>query len=175
MATETVRKLDIEELTAAVGGGLAGGLAAAAVMWLWNDRLLAELGAMVTGSVEWGIAVTLALGVVFALPFGAFVARSIDGFVSRVMMLSRRSDALRKLLVPLLQRSALATTTYALGQGYGLAVGVLFHLLALPFLVGAFGASVPFPYLTATGLGGLVAWVVYGAVLGLVYGLVLES
>lgn len=175
MATQNARNLDTEELTASVGGGLAGGAAAAGVMWLWNDRLLVELGTLVTDTVGWGVAVTLALGVVFALPFGAFVARSIDGFVSKVMMLSQRSDALRKLLVPMLQRSALATTTYTLGQGYGLAIGVLFHLLALPVIVGAFGATVPFPYLTVTGLGGLVAWVVYGAVLGLVYGLVLES
>lgn len=175
MSTETASAIDAEELTATTGGGLAGGVAAAAVMWLWNDELLAELGAFVGGGVGPGVAVALALGVVFALPFGAFVARSIDGFVNRVMMLSRRSEALQTVLVPLLKRSALATTTYSLGQGYGLAVGVVFHLLALPPLLGAVGVAAPFPYLTLTGLGGLVAWVVYGAVLGLVWGLVMEA
>lgn len=175
MATQTATGIDTEELAATLGGGLAGGAAAAVVMYLWDDALLAELGSFAGGEVARGAGVALALGVVFALPFGAFVARSVDGFVARVMTLSRRSDVLRTILVPLLKRSALATTTYSLGQGYGLAVGVLFHLLALPLLLGAVGTAAPVPYLTLAGLGGLVAWVVYGAVLGLVWGLAMEA
>lgn len=174
MATTTASAIDTEELTATLSGGLLGGVSAAGVMWLWNDVLLAELGAFVGGDVAAGVAVMVALAVVFALPFGAFVARSIDGFVNSVMLLSRRSQVLQTVLVPMLKRSALATTTYSLGQGYGLAVGVVFHLLALPLLLGAVDVAVPFPYLTLTGLGGLVAWVVYGAVLGLVWGLAME-
>lgn len=167
--------MDVGALTASVAGGLAGGVVASGVVWLFDDSLLALFGEFAGGpGVGRGAGVLLALGVLLAVPFGAFVAGSIDGFVAQVMALSRRSTAVQRVLVPLLRRSALAVTTYSLGQVYGLVVGLVLVVFVLPLAAAPLGAALPFPFLTVTALVGVAAWVVYGAVLGLVYGLVLE-
>ena len=175
---ERIESLEIDprEIEAAVAGGLAGGFQAALVIQVYDTDAIKRIGAAVGAStLNGGWLAMLALGVLFALPFSLFVSSSIDAFVSKVMVLSSRNEQLRKLLVPLLQRSALTTTTVALGNGYGIAIGVAFSLFALPiWLTVATGVSAVIPNLTVGGLVGVVAWALYGGTLGLVYGLLLE-
>lgn len=168
---------DAREAEAAIAGGLAGAFQAGLVIQLWDADGIREIGAMFgVPTLDGGWVGLFVLGVAFAFPFTAFVSNSIDAFVMRVMSLSSRSKILQKLLVPLLRRSALATTTYALGNGYGVLVGVLFSLFLMPaWLAFVMGVPMAVPNLTLDGVVGVVAWIVYGGILGLVYGLILES
>ncbi|WP_436345018.1 hypothetical protein [Natronorubrum sp. FCH18a] len=175
---ETVEALevDVREFEAAIAGGLAGGFQAALVIQVHDTDAIRRVGAVFgVPTLDGGWLAMFALGVLFALPFSAFVSSSIDSFVSKVMALSSRNDYLRKVLVPLLKRSALTTTTLALGNGYGIAVGVVFSLFVMPVWL-TFGMGVPtmIPNLTGDGLFGVLAWALYGGTLGLVYGLILE-
>ncbi|WP_254531446.1 hypothetical protein [Natrinema gelatinilyticum] len=175
---ETIESLEIDarEIEAAVAGGLAGGFQAALVIQLYDTDAIRRVGAVFGApTLDGGWLAMFALGVLFALPFSLFVSSSIDAFVSKVMLLSSRNEYLRKVLVPLLQRSALTTTTMGLGNGYGVAVGVCFSLIAMPiWLAVAMGVPAAIPNLTVGGLVGVVAWAIYGGTLGLVYGLILE-
>ncbi|WP_306061743.1 hypothetical protein [Natronococcus wangiae] len=169
-------EVDAREIEAALAGGLAGGFQAALVLQLHDTDAIRRVGAIFGApTLDGGWITMLALGALFALPFSAFVSSSIDSFVQKVMMLSSRNDYLRKLLVPLLQRSALTTTTLGLGNGYGIAVGVLFSLFLMPaWLTFAMGVPMPVPNVTGDGLFGILPWTLYGGTLGLVYGLILE-
>lgn len=175
---ETVESLEIDarEIEAALAGGLAGGFQAALILQLYDTDAVRQIGAVFGApTLDGGWLAMFAIGAVFALPFSVFVSSSIDSFVSKVMLLSSRNDYLRKILVPLLQRSALTTTTLALGNGYGVAVGSLFTLLLMPiWLTVVMGVPTAIPNLTAAGLVGVIAWAIYGGTLGLVYGLIIE-
>ncbi|WP_312907552.1 hypothetical protein [Natronosalvus caseinilyticus] len=175
---ERVRSLEVDarEIEAAIAGGIAGGFQAALVLQLHDTDAIREIGSIFgVPTLNGGWLAMFALGALFALPFSLFVANSIDSFVSKVMMLSSRNDYLRKLLVPLLKRSALTTTTLGLGNGYGLAVGVLFSLFLMPaWLTVVMGVPMAIPNLTGDGLFGVIAWTLYGGTLGLVYGLIIE-
>ncbi|WP_433627286.1 hypothetical protein [Halomicrococcus sp. NG-SE-24] len=169
--------LGVDEGEAIVAGGLAGAVQAGLVVQLWDTSSIHRIGALVgADSLNGGWLVLLALGVLFAVPFGVFVSGSINTFVNRVIMLSSQRPMLQKVLVPLLNRSALAVTTNALGNVYGLGVGIVFHLVLMPLWLSVFmGVQTPVPYLTVTGLVGVLGWTLYGGVLGLVYGLVMEA
>jgi hypothetical protein len=169
--------LGIDEGEAIVAGGLAGAMQGGLVIQLLDLNSMYTIGKIAgVGTLNGGWIVLLALGVLFAVPFGAFVSGSINTFVNRVIMLSSRRPLLQKVLVPLLNRSALAVTTNALGNLYGLCVGIVFYVLLMPlWLTVIMGVRVPVPYLTVTSLVGIVAWTLYGGVLGLVYGLVIEA
>ncbi|SER09156.1 hypothetical protein [Natrinema salaciae] len=167
---------DVREFEAAIAGGLAGGFQAALVIQLYDTDAIRRVGAIVGApTLDGGWLAMLALGVLFALPFRPVVSRTIDGFVSSITTLSRRNDAVRAVLVPLLRRSAFTTTMVGLGSGYGVAVGVLVSLFASPlWLSVATEQPAVVPDVTASGLVGVVAWTVYGGTLGLVYGSILE-
>jgi hypothetical protein len=175
---ETIESLefDARETGAAVAGGLAGGFQAALVIQLYDTDAIRRIGATFgVPTLNGGWLAMFALGVLFALPFSVFVSSSIDAFVSKVMLLSSRNEYLQKLLVPLLKRSALTTTTLALGNGYGVVVGVVLSLFLVPvWLTVAIGVPMAIPNVTVGGLVGVVAWALYGGTLGLVYGLILE-
>lgn len=175
---ETIESLefDTREIEAAIAGGLAGGFQAALVIQLFDTDAIKRVGAIFgVPTLNGGWLGMFALGVLFALPFSVFVSSSIDAFVSKVMLLSSRNEHLRKLLVPLLERSALTTTTLALGNGYGVAIGVILSLFLIPvWLTVAMGVPMVVPNVTIGGLVGVVAWALYGGTLGLVYGLILE-
>lgn len=178
MSISNVRgvSIDVEEVEATIAGGLFGSLQGAVVLQLLHLDSLPRMGALIGWpTLMGGWVAYFALGMVFAIPFGAFVSGSINSFVTKVITLSRRSTILQKILVPLLERSALAVTTYSLGQGYGLVIGVVFHLLVFPLWLGLMGVSVSFPLLTFEGLVGVVGWLVYGSMLGLAWGLVMEA
>jgi len=146
------------------------------VIQLYDTDAIRRIGATFgVPTLNGGWLAMFALGVLFALPFSVFVSSSIDAFVSKVMLLSSRNEYLQKLLVPLLKRSALTTTTLALGNGYGVVVGVVLSLFLVPvWLTVAIGVPMAIPNVTVGGLVGVVAWALYGGTLGLVYGLILE-
>lgn len=169
-------EFDAREFEAAVAGGLAGGFQAAVVLQVHDTDSIRRVGAVFGApTLDGGWLGMFALGVLFALPFSLFVSSSIDSFVQKVMLLSSKNDYLRKVLVPLLKRSALTTTTMGLGNGYGAAVGVVVSLFLMPiWLTVVMDVPTMIPNLTVDGLFGVVAWILYGGTLGLVYGLLLE-
>ncbi|QSW99859.1 hypothetical protein [Haloterrigena alkaliphila] len=169
-------EFDAREFEAAVAGGLAGGFQAAVVLQVHDTDSIRRVGAVFGApTLDGGWLAMFALGVLFALPFSLFVSSSIDSFVQKVMLLSSKNDHLRTVLVPLLKRSALTTTTLGLGNGYGAAVGVVVSLFLMPiWLTVVMDVPTMIPNLTVDGLFGVVAWILYGGTLGLVYGLLLE-
>lgn len=178
MATDTGSGMgiDSDQLLAVVAGGFVGAIAVGLVLQAGLGREGVSQFGEVVGMDGYGVGwvVLFVLSGVFASLFVQFVSRSIDTFVNQTIMLSQRSDALKRLLVPLIRRSALTVTTNSLGLIYGLAIWIVFYMLAMPlwleFVIGAGDVAVP-----NLGLSGLLAWLVYGAVVGLLYGLVLEA
>ena len=169
--------LTVNEVEGVIIGGLFGGLQIGFIMGLYRTEMTYEVGGIVgMYSLQGGWTVTMLLGVLFAVPFVAFVSGSINSFANSVIMLSSRVSLLQKALVPLLQRSALGITCGGVGQLYGIGVGIVFHVIAMPiWLRYVMGISVPVPYLTVGGLVGVAAYFLYGGALGLVYGLILEN
>lgn len=162
----------VEDVEGVVAGGLCGAFQAGVVMQVWDYDLVLGLGAMVGAeSYVAGWLVLLTLGVLLAVPFVGVVSGSTNAFTAKVIALSRRSELLQRVLVPLLKFSALGITCLALGQGYGLVVGLVVTLLVVPaWLTLAAGPAAVAPYLTLASLGSIVAWVVYGGTMGFVYG-----
>jgi hypothetical protein len=170
---------DIHDVEGIVIGGLFGALQVGFIMGFYRTEMTYEIGGIVgLYSLTGGWWVTMVLGVLFGIPFVAFVSGSINSFANSVIMLSSRSSILQKMLVPLLQRSALGITCGGVGILYGIGVGIVFQVIALPIWLEFFiGISVPGPvlYLTIGGLFGVVAWTLYGGAMGLIYGLILEN
>ncbi len=169
--------METGELGVLLVGGFVGGALAGFLMWVFSSPALLLLG-MLLGlqSLGGGWIAALAVSVFLSVPFAMFVSGSINGFVNRVIMLSRESPALQKVLVPMLNRSALTTTTAALGALYGLAIGAIGYLVLVPIRLAIAGlGSVTLAGLVVTTVVGIVAFVVYGTVLGVVYGMLLES
>lgn len=118
--------------------------------------------------------VLFVLSGLFSILFVRFVSRSINAFVNRVIMLSSRSTVLQKLLVPLLERSALTVTTTALGVIYGFVIWVVFYALFIPLWL-AFVFNFEKATIPNLGLTGFIAWVGYGTLIGLLYGFIMDS
>lgn len=161
------------EVGQALAAGLVGALPVGLLLQFGSPEALRATGALVgSPTVAGGWATLVGLGVLFCLPFVGFVSGTVNQFVNRVIMVSRRSELLQKLLVPMLQVSALGVTLFALGLIYGVLVAAFGFALALPlWLTGVAGHAVPVPWLDPVGLLG---WVSYGSVMGLVYGLLEE-
>ncbi|MDF9744374.1 hypothetical protein [Natrinema salsiterrestre] len=174
---ETIGSIDGRGFEAAIAGGLAGGFQAALLIQLYDTDAIRRVGAAVgTSTLDGGWLAMFALGTLVALPFHVLASLSTDAFVSRVMDLSSRHELLRRLLVPLLRRSAFTTAMVGLGNAYGVAVGVVVSLFVLPIWL-TVTASTPaaVPDHPAAVLVEIIAWTVYGGTLGLVYGLVLDQ
>lgn len=172
MASST--PLDRERLRAAVPAGVAGGVVLAAVVHLAGGptavgRYAAAVG--LAGAAA-GWAVLLVLAVALAVAFAPLSARAVDPYVNATFALSRRSDRVRALLLPAVRRAALPVTALNIGVAYGLVLGVVVHWLVLPAAIAATGGSAAVP---AVDLVGLLAWLLYGAVAGAVYGFVLQQ
>jgi ABC-type multidrug transport system fused ATPase/permease subunit len=146
-------------VVASLGAGvLSGAFVALAVGLDLFSGLASTLGA--TG-ISTGFGVWMAISVVLGLAFVAYVSRTINDFTNTVIMFSRRSTITQKLLVPLLTRAALAVTAGSMGLGFGLLAGVAFY-----------GGSL-LGVLPATGPLIVVAFLLYGQILGTGYGLIL--
>lgn len=170
---QPVRVRDVEGI---VGGGLFGALLAGGLMNLIEYELImqfAELVGSYSHTVAW--LVLFGLGVLLAAGFEVYVGKAFDPFVRSLIALTKRSAVLRKLLGPMVHRSPMGAVCYLLGQGYGLALGVAHVVLVPLWLTYVMGVSTPFPMLNLEGLVAVVGWVVYGSMMALVFGLVVES
>ncbi|SDF58564.1 DUF6114 domain-containing protein [Halorientalis regularis] len=146
-------------VVASLGAGLLSGVFVALAIGLdLFAGLASTLGA--TG-ISTGFGIWMAMSVALGLAFVAYVSRTINDFTNTVIMFSRRSTLTQKLLVPLLTRAALAVTAGSMGLGFGLLVGVAFY-----------GGSL-LGVLPTTGPLIVVAFVLYGQLLGTGYGLIL--
>lgn len=172
-AVPPIRVRDVEGI---VGGGLFGALLAGGLMNLVFYELMMQF-AQIVGSFSHTVAwlVLFGLGVVFAAGFEVYVRLSFDPFVRSIIALTKRSSILRKLLSPMVHKSPMGSVCYLLGQGYGLAIGVGHVLLVPLWLTHVMGVPTPFPMLNLHGLLAVVGWVVYGSMMALVFGLVVET
>jgi hypothetical protein len=168
--------VETDDVEAIIPASLLGTIIGGLVMQLWEAEMISEFGALIgVSSLNAGWLVLLIMGLVLGLLFVTFVAGSINSFVSAVMMLSSKSTILQKILVPLLNRSALGTTTLALGLIYGLVIGIIFYLLIMPLWLSIVGVTQSIPRLSVTGGIGVLGLLLYGAISGLLYGLVIET
>lgn len=177
MATRNaVRPVKARDVEGIVGGGLFGALLAGGLMNLEDYELIMQFAQMV-GSFSHDVAwlVLFGLGVVFAAGFEVYVGKAFDPFVRSIIALTQRSGVLRKMLLPLVERSPMGVVCYILGQGYGLALAAG-HLTLVPlWLTHVMGVPTEFPMLNHQGIFAVVGWVVYGSMMGLVFGLIVES
>jgi hypothetical protein len=145
---------------ALVAGLLSGVFIAALVdasVFTWLAEVFGSSG-LFTGFLVW-----LGICVVLGLVFVAYVSRTINDFTSTVIMFSRNSKATQKILVPLITRAALTVTAGSMGLGYGLVIGLVVFAGGV---VGVLPALSPLV---------VVAFVLFGQVLGTTYGLQLEE
>lgn len=170
-----VRPVRVRDVEGVVGGGLFGALLAGGLMNLVEYDLMMQF-AEIVGSHSHTVAwlVLFGLGVVFAAGFEVYVGKAFDPFVRSIMALTKRSAVLRKLLAPMVHKSPMGSVCYLLGQGYGLAIGAAHVLLVPLWLTHVMGVPTPFPMLNLEGLLAVVGWVVYGSMMALVFGLVVE-
>lgn len=160
-------------VTAAVAG-LVGALAAAVVFQVGDSTLVRSAGRIAgTDSIVGGWLAIPGLGLLLAVPFVAVLRTSVNPFVSLVISLTSRNDALRVAIVPLLNVSALGVTLFALGLLYGfLVVGVILFGYIRPGLATLVsGQTHAVPSIDPVSILG---WTVYGGVTGLGYGLGVE-
>lgn len=178
MATSTNAgaRVSGDQILAVFAGSFVGAILLGLVLQAGLGRGgILQFGALV-GQLNYGAswAVLFVLSTLLAVLFVAFVSRSINSFVDRVIMLSSQSEALQQVLVPLLERSALTVTTNALGTIYGFVVWLVFYALFVPawlsFVVGIEDVALPNLH-----LAGLLAWLLYGGLVGLLYGLILDA
>jgi hypothetical protein len=178
MATDTgsQTRMSGDGILAVIAGSFVGAILVGLVLQAGLGRGgVLQFGALVARpeyNVSW--AVLFVLSTLFTLSFVRFVSRSINGFVTRVISLSRRNEVLKEILVPLLQRSALTVTTNALGIIYGAAIWLVVYVLLIPlwltFVIGIEQVAIP-----NLQFAGFFAWVLYGGLVGLLYGLIMES
>lgn len=163
----------IDEIEGIIGASLFGSLLAVGLLHFVDPTAVELVGATVGASTLVGGGLVLFIaGLLFGLLFLGFVSGSVNAFVNQAIMLSSRSSLLRKLIVPLLNRSALGVTLLSLGTIYGIAIGIIVFGIAVPMMhavvVGGNDALGFFrPVL-------VVAWIVYGSTMGLSHGLILE-
>lgn len=171
-----VRPVRVRDIEGIVGGGLFGALLAGGLMNLIEYELMMQF-AEIVGSYSHTIAwlVLFGLGVVFAVGFEFYAGVAFDPFVRSIMALTKQSAILRKLLNPMVHKSPMGAVCYLLGQGYGLAIGIA-HVVVVPlWLTYVMGVPTPFPMLNLEGLLAVIGWVVYGSMMALIFGLVVES
>lgn len=165
---------EIDRIDAAIAGGLVGVIQSGNLLQLWSIESVRNFGRLVGTSdltVSW--IVMLGGGGAFALLFAGIVSNFVQEFSTKVIVLSRKSDLLRKVLVPLLSFSALGITLSGIGIGYGILAGVLVYVLAMPaWIQFVMGGGTAFPFLDVVPV---VLFAHYGALLGLVYGYLLEN
>jgi hypothetical protein len=164
------------EQKATVVGSLAGGLAGAYFIYAAFTPLYLRYMALVLGigpgSKTRGVIAFVAVAAFFGLLFGAFTARHVGTVAGNLMAFAKSNGVTRSLLGPFFRRAPLTTTTTLMGLAYGAIVGPLVGRLLVPELV--VGAT-PFGYeLSQTAPEPILGFVVYGGVLGLAYGRVVE-
>jgi hypothetical protein len=162
-----------EEAHAATLAALSGAILVGILLQVTNSNVaVTEFGRLVGASYSIGWIVLLGVSAAFALVFVEFLSRTVNSFVTWVITMSSQQEHLRKLLVPLLRRSALTLTAFNLGLAYGLALALVLYALLLPvWLRYVMSIPVPVPNVDL----GILVWVLYGGVLGVAYGQVMEK
>lgn len=175
MAARTLPGLAVspDEARAATLAALVGGLVVGLQLEGTGRAVgIADFGRLVGLGYSAGWVVLLAASVGLTMLFVAGLARTLDAFVTHVVVVSNQHERLQDLLLPLLSRSPMTVTAAGLGLGYGVVVAVGFYALLVPAgLRLATEANVPLPNLS---LVGTLVWVLYGLVVGGVYGYALE-
>ncbi len=178
MATDTGtgRGFSGDQILAIISGGFVGAILVGLLLqWGSGRNGLITFGALV-GRTDYSVSWTVLfiLSTLFSVLFVTFVSRSINSFVNQVIVLSSRNEILKELLVPLLERSALTVTTSSLGLIYGFAIWLVFYALFVPlwlsFVIGLDGWAIP-----NLDPSGFLAWILYGVLVGVLYGLITES
>lgn len=175
--------LGIKEVEGIVGASLSGALLASLILHIGNLggiklgglTVIKMLGATVGVSTPTAGGIMLFVyGLLLGFPFLVFISGSVNSFVTQIIRLSSKSTLLQKILVPLLNVSALGVTLFALGALYGIVVGIVFFGFAVPLWLSLIGYSGAYT-LPSLGLISLAAWLIYGGITGLVYGLIMEN
>lgn len=174
MSTASTSSFDREAQLAAIVAAVVAGAVAGTILSVGGGPAELRLFAALVGgeSVLTGWLVFMGLALAFGVAFAIVTARTITGFSTTIIMFSRDSKRLQKILVPLLTKAALTTTAGGMGIFYGQMLAVFFYALAMPVWLALAGTVVPFPQTT---LAGLAAYLVYGPVLGALYGYLLEA
>jgi hypothetical protein len=149
-----------ETLVGGTLGGLVGGVLAGFLLQVSPGETLGAQAAVygLTGTTT-GWAVHTAHTVGLGLLYASLMELATDWYLTRIMMVTRRSQTAANLLQPLLERFGITVVvTGATGLQFGL---VVWLVVLVPLVVADAAVSVP-----ATGLG----CVVFGLVLGVVYG-----
>lgn len=163
----------IDEVEGIIGASLFGSLLAVGLLHFVDPSAVRLVGATVgTPTLVGGGLVLFVAGLLLGVLFLAFVSGSVNAFVNQAIMLSSRSSLLRKLIVPLLNRSALGVTLLSLGTIYGIGVGIIVFGIAVPLLHTIVVDGNPSLGFLRPAL--VVAWIVYGSMMGLTHGLILE-
>lgn len=170
---QTRTAISREEANAATLAALAGAILVGILLQATNSNVaVTEFGRLVGASYSVGWMMLIVSSAVFALVFVEFLSRTVNSFVTQVITMSSQQEHLRRLLVPLLRRSALTLTAFNLGLAYGLALALVFYALLLPvWLRYVVSVSVSVPNIDL----GILVWVLYGGVLGIVYGQMMEK
>ncbi len=173
MGTSAFDRVDRRELGAGLAGSLAGAVALGGILTVAAGagsirRFGALVGADGAGAA-WGVLVAACL--VLSLGFAAFVSRTASPFTTVLFGLTRRSDLLRRLLLPVVRRAAYPAAALVLGLWYGLLVGVGFGAVVMPAWLSAAGFPTAVPLLDPAGIA---AWIAYGGALGVVFATLTE-
>jgi hypothetical protein len=165
--------LSRDEWLGGVLGGVVGGIIAGLLLQVGAGGTLRAQAAMYGLAAEtttgWGVhlAHTAVLGLVYAGIMGV----ATDWYLTRILSVTRQSRAAANVLKPLINRFGITTVvTGATGLQFGLVVWLCLPVVAVPLVAGDSGGSVP-----QLGVVAVLAYVVYGLGLGVVYGRRIEQ
>ncbi len=154
-------------------GGVASGLIAyhmvGPVTILFMGSLVGSAGSVGVGWTVW-LGLSLLLGMVFAVAVGP----RLDDYTSSIDDFAEREQDVDETLGRYLDSAPITTTATMAGFVYGVIVAVAVGAIAIPIAVNTItgpGLGMPVPVLQPYFL---LAFVVYGAVMGLGYGVVRE-
>ena len=180
MSTKLTSKFGRDEQVAAVIGALIAAIPAGLVIQYLPgpDGSLTQgfeyFAWLVGGSgLATGWLVWTGTCVAFALGFGVFLSRTVHNFTNTIIMMSRNIGALQRILVPLLERSALGVTAGGFGLLYGHILAYGFFGYVVPLVLPLIGYNAGIPPLADFSV--IFAYLLYGQVMGAVYGILLEA
>jgi hypothetical protein len=157
------------EFDALLGAGVVAAVHAGLLLQVWSlDWMYYFAWGVGHSSLTVAWLVLLGGSLVLTVPFAGVFDRFNYQAVTRLLGMRERNDIYGRLLGPLLSVSVLGTALAVIGFVGGVVIGVLGYGLLLPiWLSVGFGRQVPLPLLHIVAV---VAWGVFGAILGLLYG-----
>lgn len=155
----------VNEFVSAGLGGIVGGFAGGIVLYFGSEVVTqTALAFGLPDAPVYGWVTYLILSLVFGLVFAIVVAQLVDRFVSGLLSLINRSDAFRVALSPLVDQFGLRTVgTVTMGLVYGLVLGLVTLGIVITLRENATA-------LLRLDLVVLLAYLIYGLVLGFTYG-----